>query len=280
MRFLVPLFTLLLPLIAYTGQDTKPYGKLQSEQKFQDYTVRIYRNEQPPPSTDHDPNHRDGLGCFEILKSGKQVHFQSGIIFRVERVGEDQTALIFGRTITGDKQPYLVISDSTGAHCCIDYYIFLVSDSFRLVQKVATTIGGEFKDMGRDGELELVVYDSAFEYWHVSGAASPHPPITLRYQSDQFRPDLESMRKTALSRQELEKLAHEFKSKFAEATKSNLDEKWTAPSGLWGKMLELIYSGNEGAAWKLCDLSWPEDHPNKAAFLKDFNAQLLQPPGL
>jgi hypothetical protein len=46
-----------------------PFGKLLEEQKFKDYTVRIYLNQEA------------SQGCFEILRSGKQVYFHDGQFF-------------------------------------------------------------------------------------------------------------------------------------------------------------------------------------------------------
>jgi len=82
MRFLV-LLSLLLALSSHGKDLGKPFGKLKDEQKFKDYMVRIYRNEQPPPDTDKNPAHKDGLGCFEILKAGRQLYFQEGQFFVV-----------------------------------------------------------------------------------------------------------------------------------------------------------------------------------------------------
>jgi hypothetical protein len=81
------------------------------------------------------------------------------------------------------------------------------------------------------------------------------------------------MRKPGPTRQELQGMAGDFKAKFANAFKY-VDDKWVAPYEMWGKMLDLIYSGNMDAAWKLCDLSWPANHPGKQRFLNDFKKRL------
>ena len=278
MRFLVLPFTLLLALTVNAGQAMKPFGQLKDEQKFKDYTVRIYRNEQPTPDTDKIPDDQDGLGCFEILRSGKQVYFQKGAIFAVEKVcdedGTNNNQTIFGRSINGDKNPYLVMSGGTGCHCCLNYEVFEIGDNFKFVQKIETTIGGQFKDLREDGELELVMSDSVFEYWHCGGAFNPYPTIILRYQNHKYGPDLELMQKPAPNELELRAEADEFKAKFAGIRKDIFFDKWTAPYEMWTKMLDLIYSGNMDAAWKLCDLSWPPDHSNKALFLKEFKRTL------
>lgn len=279
MRFLVPALALLLALTASAHQYIKPYGELKDEQKFKDYTVRIYRNEQPPPVTDKNPDHQDGLGCFEILKAGKQVYFQKGLIFAVQKsgdAGDTSNQIIFGRSINGDGKPYLVMQDGTGCHCCENYEVFEVGDTFRFIQKIETTIGGQFKDLHRNGELELVMSDSMFEYWHCAGAENPYPTIILRNQDGKYVPDLELMRKPAPTEMALQKMAKDFKAKFVDVQNAPFFDKWTAPFEMWSGMLDLIYSGNRNAAWKLCDLSWPVDHSGKADFLKEFKAQLAK----
>jgi hypothetical protein len=58
-------FPLILSLALVTLQSWSktPYGKLQDERNFKDYTVRIYRVADLSSTN-------DGFGCFEILKSG------------------------------------------------------------------------------------------------------------------------------------------------------------------------------------------------------------------
>jgi len=111
MRFLVLLFTLLLALTVHAGQYTKPFGTLKNEQKFKDYTVRIYLDELD--STNNNPD----VGCFEILRSGKQVHFQTGFKFEIGNSGNGDITnklIEMGRSITSDKQPNLVIKGWSG----------------------------------------------------------------------------------------------------------------------------------------------------------------------
>ena len=279
MRLRVSLITLLLALTASAYQ--KPFGELKEEQKFKDYTVRIYRNEQTPPDNDHNPDHQDGLGCFEILRSGKQVYFQTGVIFKVgSNVGDDELnkkPVKMGQSIMGDKQPDLVISEMNGGNnSWCDYYIFSISDTFKLITKIKDTGGGEFKDLRGRGALDLITRDVlTFEYWNCSGAESPSPTVILRYLNGKYRLDLEKMKRPAPTKAELKKMAEDFKAKFAEIRKEMfIDKKWSAPSEMWGEMLDLIYSGNQDSAWRLCDLSWPADHLGEAIFLEEFKKQL------
>lgn len=282
MRFSVFSLTLLLALTLNAAQYQKPYGQLKAEQNFKDYTVRIYRNEQAPPSNDNNPDHQDGMGCFEILRSGKQVHFQKGVIFGIRSGGDEfntNSPVIMGQSILGDKEPNLVISEINGGNNSLcDYYIFQISDTFKLLTKIKDTgIGyGKFEDLHGDGNLDLMTYDElTFAYWNCCGADSPHPTLILRCQNHKYQLDLEKMKQPAPLEQELKKWAGEFKPMFAsKEMRGDPNNKLQVPPPLWGKMLDLIYSGNMASAWKLCELSWPVNHPGKAEFMKEFIKQL------
>ena len=284
MRFLVPGLTLLLVLTASAAQYQKPFGQLQDEQKFKDYTVRIYRNENHPPDNDTNEDDQDGIGCFEILRSGRQVFFEKGDIFKVgSSIEDDQfyhNPVKIGQSILGDKQPNLIVSDLDGGNNSLcDYYVFQIADTFKFKAKIQDSGGGEFKDLRGDGVFDLITYDElTFDYWHCCGADSQHPPVILRYRNGRYLPDLEQMKKPAPSKQELKKMAAGFRSEFPAAPKNDDDDKWTAPPKLWGKMLDLIYSGNMASAKILCDLSWPGNLSGKDLFWKDFNEQLQTSP--
>jgi hypothetical protein len=275
MNFLIFLLTVFLVLPIHAADKTKPFGQLQHEQKYKDYTVRIYWNEIPES---------DAYGCYEILKSGKQVYFQKGFKFKVGNPGSEDTTnklIEMGRSITSEKQPNLVVWQwSGGAHCCYAFDIFQIGDTFKFIDHLETRDGvdSDFKDLRGDGNLELIMYDWTFEYWHTSFVFSPAPTVILRYLDHKYRPDLELMHKPAPTEQHLQRMAKELKSKFADAAKFIDDDKWSAPPSLWGKMLDLIYSGNMDSAWKLWNLSWPTNHPNKELFLKDFIEELQTSP--
>jgi hypothetical protein len=280
MRFLFLPLTLLLVLPLHAADGTKPFGQLQEEQKYKDYTVRIYENEQPPPDTDKNPDHQDGLGCFEILLSGKQVYFQKGMIFKVGSSDNDveinTNAPKMGQCIVGDKEPDLVITEINGGNNPLcNYYIFQISKTFKFIAQIKDAGDGEFKDLRGNGDLDLISFDWTFKYWNCGGAESPEPTVIYRYQDHKYRLDLEKMKKPAPTKQGLEDMAAGFKAQFANIqTDMFIDKKWSAPYEMWGKMLDLIYSGNMDLAWKLCDLSWPEKHPGKALFLKEFKEEL------
>lgn len=264
----------------------KPFGQLKDEETFKDYTVRIYRNEFP-----YDGTNTEGPGnvaCFEILKAGKQVFFKKGWEFAVGNIsdnynGKTNVLITIGKSINSDKKPNLVVSEWTGgAHCCYNFYIFQIGEKFRCIAYIETEHGSysDFADLRKDGNLELVMHDWTFAYWNAGFANSPAPEVILSYQDHMYLPDLKLMSKPAPTEQEVESWAKGFKAEFSDPDVVDVadDQKWSAPSDLWGKMLDLIYSGNATSAWKLCDLSWPPDHPGKGVFLKEFKRQLKTSP--
>lgn len=247
---------------------------LAEEKKFKDYTIKTYGKNLYKGNEDK----RFYEGCFEILRAGKQVFFKSGGGFSVS----DK----MGNCLTKDKQPNLVVSEYQFGRDAGDVaHIFQIGDTFKHIDSVGRGDSGlEFKDLRHDGNLEIVMQDcGTFVDWHACKNASPTPNVIFHYVSGKYLIDLESMKKPAPTDQELNKMAAGFKAAFAGETVSTNDVffagcNWAAPDGMWGAMLDLIYSGNMESAWKLCDLSWPEKYPGKEFFLKDFKAQLAKSP--
>lgn len=274
MRFLGSLIIFLLALTLNAAQFQKPVGELKEEQKFKDYTVRIY--------LDSDKCN----GCFEVLKSGKQVFFKEGQFFAIGDVtpssGRTVTNLIkMGQSITNEKKPNLLVTEWTsGNHCCNTFYVFEISEKFKLIANIEAAYFeiSEFRDLRGDGNLELVTADFTFSYWNVGCSDSHSPTIILRYQNGRYLPDLEKMKKPAPTEPKLEEMAKAFKARFEDpfikkyykvSRKEAEALYFPAPFEMWQKMLDLIYSGNMDSAWKLCELSWPANNPGKMTFLKE-----------
>jgi hypothetical protein len=264
------LVTLSLLFITCLVHGAKPHGKMVDEQRFKDYTVRIYRY----------PNIG---GCFEILKSGKQVFFEEGEFFAVGDVtpasGQTVTnAIKMGQSITSEKRPNLLVTGWTsGNHCCNSFYVFEIGDKFKLIGRIEAEYFeiSEFKDLRGDGNLELVTADFTFAYWNVGSYQSHSPTIILRYQDGRYVPDLEKMRKPAPTEDELKRMAKEFKAKFDDL---GVVMPFPAPPEMWQEMLNLIYTGNMNTAWRLLDMSWPAERPGKMEFLRQFKKELSTSP--
>jgi len=262
---------LLLPVLASQIFAATPFGQLQEEQTFNDYTVRIYLDK------------NTSSGCFEVIRSGKQVYFHDGQFFGLGGVTPEsvqtaaRTPIKMGQSITSDKQPNLVVTGWTsGNHCCTTFYVFEIGARFKQIAALDALYFGtsEFRDLRGAGNLEVVTADWTFAYWNVACCASHSPTLILKYQDGRYVPDLEMMKRAAPTKTDLEQWAKSFKAKFHEP---DLVNQWPAPPELWQKMLDLIYTGNMEAAWKLLDLSWP-DRPGKQKFLKAFRKQLATSP--
>ena len=69
----------------------------------------------------------DYPGCFEILKGGKRVYFDSGIYFSIGKpygLKQSNGNISMGSDITADGTPNLVLWEWTGgAHCCYLYHL-------------------------------------------------------------------------------------------------------------------------------------------------------------
>ena len=241
-------------------------GELKEEQKFGNYTVRVYRDDE------------NASARFEVLRSGKRVYSKAGDRFNIGKIyyhdSDTNTTIKIGRSITSDRQPNLVVFEMAGGNNSDwTYYIFQIGNQFKLVSQIkgAYIEDPAFQDLRGDNNLEVVLGDNAFFYWNVCGADSQKMKVILRYQSGRYAPDVELMRKPKPTAAELKRMAAEFKVKFHE---SNIGDEWGVPFALWQEMLDEIYTGNSTSAWRLFDLSWPADRPGKEMFLQAFRKRL------
>jgi len=79
------------------------------------------------------------------------------------------------------------------------------------------------------------------------------------------------MQKPAPTLAEMNKVMAEVKS----------NESWrdnNPPPLLWSYMLDLIYTGNEGLAWKFLKGAWPTTVPGRKKFQLEFRKRLAQSP--
>jgi len=216
-----------------------------------------------------------------------------------------------GDDITGDGRPNVVIIEfSGGAHCCLWYHILELGKS----PKILATISGLhanpiFEDVDGDGVFEVQVYDWTFAYWRACFFESPAPRVILQWQEGKYRVAPELMWNPAPPPEELKAQAESLKREILKnlrpatgphpaPTTTDLDQKiWrtvlqctqplpgdydpetdTLPAGLWGEMLELIYTGHEDRAWAFLEAAWPEEIDGKENFLRDFRDRLEQSP--
>jgi len=239
-----------------------PKWALKQEQSYRDYIVRVFCY---------------GDGFMQILKKGSQIYSDSGYIYQIGSTYEDEktnSLITMGKNITGDGQPNLVISDWTGgAHCCFRLHVFQIGNVFRHIQTFDAKHSdlADFVNLDSDPALEFRMNDWTFAYWRTSFAASPAPEIIMKYRGGKYEMAYKIMRKPALKREELTRIADKIRA---------LPEWSTEPPPveLWEEMLKLIYSGNMAQAWELDDLAWPKNVQNKDAFLSSFKCKLQESP--
>lgn len=178
---------------------------------------------------------------------------------------------------TGDGTPDLAVAYySGGAHCCFSAYFIEVGEKV----KVADVVDGENVSVyavGRapGGGLRLKTADNTFAYWLTSFAESPLPTIFLDFRGGELHPALDAMRKPAPPLPKLQQEARALRAQLGLEPYEGENE-----SGLevafWGRMLDLLYSGNESLAWQYLDLVWPVKKPGKALFRAEFEKKLSQ----
>ncbi len=176
---------------------------------------------------------------------------------------------------TGDGAPDVAVSYfSGGAHCCFNAYFVELGERV----KVAADVDGgnvPVSAVGRapGGGLRLETADNTFAYWIVSFAESPLPSIILEFRGGELRPAPEAMRKPAPPLAKLQSEARLVRSQLGLEPYKGEEESGLAVA-FWGRMLDLLYSGNEQLAWQYLDLAWPVRKPGKATFRADFERQL------
>jgi hypothetical protein len=257
-------------LAAEASSPTNLVGVLQSETSFNDYTLRIYRDD-------------DSFeGSFEILRRGKRVHVQQGYKFQLssfDDFDEKQPLFQIGRDIAGNGIPNLVVLEWTGgAHCCYNFNVFEIGEEFRKITTLEAehSLDAGFLDLDGDGRLEFKMQDWTFAYWNASFVESPAPGLILRYQQGEYRLAGDLMLRPPPTKKKLAAMAKTVKAAFNTQATPSYD--WQIPPELWGEMLDLIYSGNMDSAWRLVDLVWPPKQPGKESFLVDFREQLSTSP--
>jgi hypothetical protein len=214
-----------------------------------------------------------GSSYVRILQNGREKFRLEGFRFYLgsRQSPEDSGLGLLLEDVTGNGQPNLVVKEwSGGAHCCASFHVFELGEKFRHVQTIVAADNVEvwFENLDEDPALEIELRETCFAYWRTSFAGSPMPRVVLKYQEDTYKlaPDL--MRQPPPTASQIIELV----AQTAEAADWRSDGR--PPVVLWEIMLDLLYSGNESAAWKFFDLAWPSEVGGKDAFRRDFLMQL------
>ena len=254
-------------------------GKLEMEQAFQDYVVRIYSVDDLSTMFS---------GYFEISQRDRRVylsHLQYSLgNFGFGHKGEydqkgnytEKIVVPFGKDITGDGNPNIVVFEwaVSGTHCCSVYHIFAIGRKFRKIAKIEGGDGSvDFADLDGDSKLELVLSDWTFKYFLSDFASYDPPDVILRYQEGAYRIAVDLMHKPAPSHEELERRAKQARNDTIWEGKYWPKYGWV-PESLGATLLELLYTGHPDLAWKYLERAWPPDISGKDAWLSRFRAKL------
>ncbi len=125
---------------------------------------------------------------------------------------------------------------------------------------------------------EAEMLDWTFAYWHAPFSASPAPRVILKWNGDRFVPCAELMAAAKPSDEQIDEEVTFFRTTGREAAAKAFGYgKFPFPD-LWRRMLDLMYSGNVRAAWRLYDGSWQEGEEGKHEFEREFIVQLHTSP--
>lgn len=244
-----------------------PQGQNQTDEAhFRDYVIRTFRG----------PNFE---GCVQIFKSAAVVYSLTSADFKIGNNFWHGTPIPIGTDVTGKGIPNAILADwSGGAHCCYTLHVFEIGKKFKEIGRIEAGDGDgdNFVDPKHDGSYEFVGHDWEFGYWKASFSESPAPQIILKYRAGKFRLALDLMKTPAPTPQQLADLIESVRTedKWSLIAAKDCSQECGVPPALWAKMLDLIYGGNAGSAWKLFNESWPKQFEGKEQFAKEFCQQL------
>ena len=253
------------------------------EQTSPPYVVRVYFDQVAKDGSD---------AYYEILKDNKPVFRQKAaykgeqfFIGTMDDKDPDATLVKIGKDITGDGQPDVVVSEwSGGANCCLTIHIFEIGSTFRQIGTIAAKYGDtgpHFMHMddkdSKNAGLKLQVGDWTFANWHSDFADSPAPKVILRFSDGAYRVSPDLMRSPIPSVSDLDARVAAIRTYKNNSKNKSWPGADISPT-LWATMLDLIYTGHAGDAWKFLDRAWPPQIAGKDSFAHDFRAQLKRSP--
>jgi hypothetical protein len=239
--------------------------RVEGEAKAGDFVVRIFRRETL-------------YACIQVLRGNAVLYSRQGYKFTIGNGLEGDRSpssptISPGTDITGLGKPNVLVDEWTGGgHCCLIFHVLELGDSVREVASVNAqhSTDSYFADLDHDGVFEVLTRDWTFAYWHTSFADSPAPEIVLRFVGNGYKLALDLMRKPTPAMAELNKTASGIRADYGGSGYPS--------SRLWATMLELIYTGNPGAAWSFQSEAWPSTQESNKEFLRGFCGQLANSP--
>ena len=279
-----------VPIISLIGATIGSPSRCVADDLHSNSTVLPHREQTAPPYVVRvyfDQVAKDGSDAYyEILKDNKPVFRQKAsfkgeqfFIGTMDDKDPDATLVKMGKDITGDGQPDLVISEwSGGANCCLTILIFEIGSTFRQIGMIAAKYGDtppHFVHMddqdSKNVGLKVQVGDWTFANWHSDFADSPAPKVILRFSDGAYRVSPDLMRSPVPSVSDLDARVAEIRTHKNTSRSKSWPGADISPT-LWATMLDLIYTGHAGDAWKFLDRAWPPQITGKDAFARDFRA--------
>lgn len=238
---------------------------------FQNYEVRLYSNQ----DCEVEPESR--IAGVEILQGGKRVYMQTGYSFAIgypleQDQSPDSVKIDIGTDLTGEGVPDLLISEWTGgSHCCYRFHVFELGKNFRAIQSIPLFDADESAFVRRPGVKGLVLHSadySAFAYFPQSFAGSPAGRVFLSFQQGRFRLDPALMKAMGPGKDVVQRCATLFK--------KSRDWKDGQPMGMWYYATDLVYTGNEAAAYDFLQQSWGGSAAERDKYLGEYRKRLTK----
>lgn len=280
MRVLLPLLALLAGFAAMpaahadcvTGDAIFGHPELKTQRyAFQAYEIHFYGGQDCAA----EPESR--IAGLEILKAGKRIYMQTGYSFALgypleQDQSPDSVKLEIGTDLTGEGQPDLLVSEWTGgSHCCYRFHLFQLGPEFRTIQTLPLFDADESAFVRRAGVKGLVLNTvdySAFAYFPKSFAGSPAGRVFLSFKQGRFRLDPTLMRAAGPDKSTVTRCAALFKKSRA--------WKDAQPMGMWYYATDLIYTGNQTAAYAFLEQSWGGSSADRDKYLGEYRRRLMK----
>jgi hypothetical protein len=227
----------------------------------------------------------DDQACLTVTRNGSVVFRRttdSGTpgftLGQPADMSSNVPAVANGTDVTSRGHPDMIVSLSTGgAHCCSSHYVFELEPELKLLATLndADDDMAHFERIDRNGPYYYLTADWTFAYWPDCFACSPSEPVVLRFVDDAkgggFHLALDKMQRPAPSPA---KWKHDLES--VKDSLKNGSPLNTVGTTLWQDVLDLIYTGHSGLAWKFLDEAGPTAQQKPLPNLEDFCSLLKE----
>ncbi len=163
--------------------------------------------------------------------------------------------------IDGDGLPELVIAENgeAGGHPPLKVSIYRLDGSPSLKKTYENdVIEPSFKDVDKDGKLEILVGDDTVAYWQGSaGFQSVYPKIALAFDGKTYQASAMLTKTPTTSMSEQNKLYASLTKELAAYGQAGGPNCKVISPAIWNRFIELIYTGNAECAKSLLSRLYP-----------------------